>query len=505
MKNFHPRHFREKYKKTLLIFIIWGSFLWAYNTALSATDTSKVDILEVGNNMYTTARKWTTTSFSGYNTEALSGFSTKLNGLIKRNISTIYDRCKCDSIVDSGFDSKLVDFLKETPPSTTTGESSYFAYVLPYINEKAKPLTTGEIADLNDLIKDMVEEISSQTKEQMSGYQDLAGMGLYFDGNTSNSPYDIMDDIRRIDEIFFKEVPNFWSYKNNSSSEVSGLITGKTGSWSWWSGKNYDLDLLGEISDAVGGDSDDDGEDFEDEEIAGDCDEWYCIEIEFVKNTHYFLWGSNNNKWKNSFQGIFERASDWMMKKAYKRSLACKVSPTIFSWESEFDLNIKLKDVFNWAGIHVVWKTPPFLKGFLNRKSPTDKKADAEKAKRETEDNIRAAFRRYGMDAEKPTNIKWSAKQYLTYIATRQSSQNAPAYESVYAVDQAMVSLEQILLSQESGSQKPYINAKNIESMEHIGKVFDELGTRSNSYYEMVKELYTILNYVNKKDDCQPS
>ena len=52
-------------------------------------------------------------------------------------------------------------------------------------------------------------------------------MGLYYDGDTDNSPYDLLDDIRRIDEIFFREAPEFGPYKNTRSEDASALITGK--------------------------------------------------------------------------------------------------------------------------------------------------------------------------------------------------------------------------------------------------------------------------------------
>ena len=58
-------------------------------------------------------------------------------------------------------------------------------------------------------------------------------MGLYYDGDVENSPYDLLADIRSIDEIFFREPPEYGQYKNSSSDETSQLITGEdeTGSW----------------------------------------------------------------------------------------------------------------------------------------------------------------------------------------------------------------------------------------------------------------------------------
>jgi hypothetical protein len=52
-------------------------------------------------------------------------------------------------------------------------------------------------------------------------------MGLYYDGDEENSPYDLLADIRAIDEIFFREAPEFGNYKNTSSEEAPQLITGE--------------------------------------------------------------------------------------------------------------------------------------------------------------------------------------------------------------------------------------------------------------------------------------
>jgi len=73
----------------------------------------------------------------------------------------------------------------------------------------------------------MVDQITGQVKEQMDTFRDVSGMGLYYDGDTTNSPYDLLDDIRRIDEIFFREAPAFGSYKNTSKQDSSALITGQ--------------------------------------------------------------------------------------------------------------------------------------------------------------------------------------------------------------------------------------------------------------------------------------
>lgn len=47
------------------------------------------------------------------------------------------------------------------------------------------------------------------------------------DGDINNSPYDILDDIARIDEIFFNEKIEFGNFKNSTKNDSSALITGR--------------------------------------------------------------------------------------------------------------------------------------------------------------------------------------------------------------------------------------------------------------------------------------
>jgi hypothetical protein len=70
-------------------------------------------------------------------------------------------------------------------------------------------------------------------------------MGLYYDGDLNNSPYDLLEDVRRIDAIFFREPPAYGDYKNTSKDDASALITGQAHQGVWMGGgKNYDLNLL---------------------------------------------------------------------------------------------------------------------------------------------------------------------------------------------------------------------------------------------------------------------
>lgn len=76
-------------------------------------------------------------------------------------------------------------------------------------------------------------------------------------------------------------------------------------------------------------------------------------------------------------------------------------------------MGLSLSKIFSGVGIHVIWKTPQFLAGFLGRNNPTDdatkdagKTGKLSQADKQTEDAIRDSYKSRGLDYDRPTNIK---------------------------------------------------------------------------------------------------
>ena len=119
---------------------------------------------------------------------------------------------------------------------------------------------------------------------------------------------------------------------------------------------------------------------------------------------------------------------DWIIKHGDKRNFACKAAPTINQYESNDDAGLKLSKIFTGLGIHVFWKTPPFLVSFINRRiststpsttstngSGSSKNSSSQtREDKQTEDSLRNAFSRNGIDYDHPTNLKSNAQ--LNYI-----------------------------------------------------------------------------------------
>ncbi len=501
----------------MCVLVSTGSWIFALTndseSSLVAQNTLRqTDITYSGLNMFSGSSDWETGNFSGYSEDSFRGFSKKLNKILKKEMPELVKSCGwCDTLVESGFDDALTKYRRETPEELTNATEWYFSVIFPYLNKKIQKasIKADSISELQGIISGMVDNITGQVREQMNTFRDVSGMGLYYDGDVNNSPYDLLDDIRRIDEIFFKEAPEFGDYRNTSKNDSSALITGQVqqGSWIGW-GKNYDLNLLGDIENAMwGGAGSSNNSDFQGNQIAGDCEWGYCVTVEFVKNTHYFLGGSGGSeRGKNSFQWIFEEALEWITKNGDKRNFACKAAPTVFFFETENDMNFEFSEIFSGLGNFVFWKTPKFLLGFLgsnsSQSSSTVAGASQSKEDKKTEDALRSAFKARGMDYDRLTNLKSTTEQAFIDAglrnATRWDQQVREIGESVSRAQGVYTQL----LKEGSSTNRALIHEYNKDSIKHIEKTFDEVTSRVRLVKQFSDDLNKILKYLKEKPDC---
>lgn len=487
-------------------------------------------------NMFTTAYEWEIGSALGYNSDALKDIEKKLNGMIPTKIPAFVDACKwCTEFIKPWFGDALATFLKKT--HNKTGNVGYFNVAKPFFDEKIlnAPLKDDTIRKFDLLVDTTVWKIAKQVIQQMNNFRDVSGMGLYFDGDITNSPYDLLEDLRRIDEIFFRTAPAYGDYKNSSKDDVSALITGQVKQGAWVGGENYHIDLLGDIDKSLGGSDDDEWKSNDSAEAgAGNCSEWYCVTVDFIQNTHYFMsgtaqspgggsggktsssgWSGTNN---NSFQAIFEEGLEWIIKHGDKRNFACKAAPTINEYESNDDASLKLSEIFTGLGIYVFWKTPPFLVSFIERRIATSTPSNSSsnwsgttssstnqtKEDKATEDSLRAAFSRNGIDYDHPTNLKSNTK--LTYIAAALNDGNhrdvkwgdlaegQRKWEELY---------ESSLVEKGKWSERLLLHQENADSIKHIEKDFDDdILPRIRMIRDYNNLMNKILKSLKEKKEC---
>ncbi len=124
-------HFKKCSRNTLLSWIC-AVFLcfWIFSPAYAdKTDNTlaETDITEVGMDMFTIAYEWESKAKDGFNKQALTGFTKKLNAELLREKSTdaysaIFALCECDTVVREEFD----EYIAAHPTlKNTTGEISY--------------------------------------------------------------------------------------------------------------------------------------------------------------------------------------------------------------------------------------------------------------------------------------------------------------------------------------------------------------------------------------------
>lgn len=57
--------------------------------------------------------------------------------------------------------------------------------------------------------------------------ESVGNVGLYLDGDTANSDYDLLADITRINSIIFKEKYDYTGTRNATSRAIADMLAGK--------------------------------------------------------------------------------------------------------------------------------------------------------------------------------------------------------------------------------------------------------------------------------------
>ncbi len=90
------------------------------------------------------------------------------------------------------------------------------------------PLSTEELQKLTSCLNSTYARIKDSAKEQQKTLEDSASIGLYMDGNTSNSDFDIITDIEKINAIIFTKPDTYNGTANAASNTIADFLKGKT-------------------------------------------------------------------------------------------------------------------------------------------------------------------------------------------------------------------------------------------------------------------------------------
>lgn len=90
-----------------------------------------------------------------------------------------------------------------------------------------EPLSDDDFQSLASCLKTTYADVKNRAKTQQQDLENSAGIGLYMDGDTSNSDFDIITDIEKINTIIFAQPDKYEGKKNNLNNKLNDFLKGK--------------------------------------------------------------------------------------------------------------------------------------------------------------------------------------------------------------------------------------------------------------------------------------
>ena len=69
--------------------------------------------------------------------------------------------------------------------------------------------------------------LTARTQREQATIENLSSLGLYMDGDTGNSDYDLLTDIQKINSVIFSQDIKYEGATNTSSKSFANLLAGK--------------------------------------------------------------------------------------------------------------------------------------------------------------------------------------------------------------------------------------------------------------------------------------
>ena len=102
------------------------------------------------------------------------------------------------------------------------------AILIGLASRKQTTLTTETESSLRQCLVEKYNQIDRVAHQDQDALETVGNVGLYLDGDTANSDYDILTDITRINSIIFKEKIPYTGTKNASALAIADLLAGKS-------------------------------------------------------------------------------------------------------------------------------------------------------------------------------------------------------------------------------------------------------------------------------------
>ncbi len=88
-------------------------------------------------------------------------------------------------------------------------------------------MSLDQFQDLTSCLKNRYQSVENQSYKEQNNLEQLSSIGLYSDGDTSNSDYDIVADIDKINTILFSAPEKYTGVKNNAKDALSKFLSNK--------------------------------------------------------------------------------------------------------------------------------------------------------------------------------------------------------------------------------------------------------------------------------------
>lgn len=92
-------------------------------------------------------------------------------------------------------------------------------------SEKVR-LSTDQMSQISQCLVEKYDEIRKAGYQDQNILEEVGNIGLYMDGDTNNSDYDILSDITKINGIIFKEKYDYKGVKNGAAKSVASMMAG---------------------------------------------------------------------------------------------------------------------------------------------------------------------------------------------------------------------------------------------------------------------------------------
>lgn len=106
--------------------------------------------------------------------------------------------------------------------------NGYYGNLVAIAERKRVSMTTESLTNLANCLVDTYKEIQLGAIKQYEDIASAGNMGLYSDGDTLNSDYDIISDIEKINSLIFSEELKYGWALNNGKSSLANLLLWKS-------------------------------------------------------------------------------------------------------------------------------------------------------------------------------------------------------------------------------------------------------------------------------------